>query len=97
MKSTPQRPQPKTRATVKAAPAACKRTTRTLTEAQQATMNRAQTFIGYSIIALSVVGAVVLCAMGQLPVPVAVGLILLAVFRLVALKKEMKREAAQQA
>ena len=88
MKSTPVKSTKQTPVAPKA---------RVLTEAQYATMNRVQTVIGYVIIGLSIVGAVALNIMGQLPIPVTVGLILLAVFRLFALKRELRQCAAEQA
>ena len=70
---------------------------RTLTEAQQARLYRFQTAVGYGIVGLSVIGAIVLCLMGQLPAPVAVGVSLLALFRFFALKRELKRQEMEQA
>jgi len=70
---------------------------RTLTEEQRLKMYKFQTVAGYAIVAISVVGAIVLCVTGQLPIPAGVGVALLAIFRFFALKREMKRQDAEQA
>ena len=60
-------------------------------------MQHIQTNIGYVVVGLSALGAVVLTATRQLPVPVGIGLVLLVALRLYALKRELRKQGAEEA
>lgn len=70
---------------------------RSLTTAQQAKMQHMQTTLGYVVVGLSALGAIILTATRQLPVPVGIGLVVLVVLRLYALKRELKKQGAEEA
>ena len=59
---------------------------------RDAKMQRVQQVVGYVVVGLSIVGAIVLCLLRQIPVPVAVGLLILVGIRVYALKSELRRQ-----
>lgn len=81
----------------KALPVPDTKKTRALTTAQQAKMQHLQTILGYVVVGVSALGAIILTATRQLPVPVGIGLVLLVALRLYALKRELKKQGAEEA
>jgi hypothetical protein len=62
---------------------------RAVVEARAVKVRRVQAILGATIVGLVALAAVIMSIMGQLPVPVTVGVVLLVVIRLYILKREI--------
>ena len=61
-------------------------------EARDRKVRRFQAALGAMIVGLAAIAAIVMSALRQIPIPVAVGIVLLVVLRLYILKREIKRQ-----
>ena len=61
-------------------------------EARDIRVRGVQAAIGAFIVGMVAIAAIVMGALGQIPVPVAVGVVLLVALRLYILKREIKRQ-----